>query len=95
MLHLVNKSTRKEASSNPVDEITSNDICSTNPSNFTANFPLDVASPHLSQTTSNTVFPSSESETTGSEEASPQFQTSYHKLKTNILLPILRIPLPQ
>ena len=84
-----------EASSNPVDEITSNDICGINPSNYTANFPLDVASPHLSQTTSNTVFPSSESKTAGSEEASPQFHSSNHKLRTNILLPLLRIPLPQ
>ena len=72
-----------EASSNPVDEITSNDICGINPSNYTADFPLEVDSPHISQTTSNTVSPSSESKTTGSEGAYPQFHSSTHKLRTN------------
>ena len=74
---------KEEASSNPNDEITSNDICSINPSNFTVNFPLDVSTPHLTQTTSNTVFPSSESKTAGLKGASPKFHSSNRKLRTS------------
>ena len=83
-----------EASSNPVDEITSNDICGINPSNYTADFPLEVDSPHISQTTSNTVSPSSESKLQDLKEHIHNSTLVLINLEP-ILLPLLRIPLPQ